>query len=256
MQSAVNKDFVREIKNSKNRFVSIMILSALAVAFLSGLKATAPDMKGTGDEYLDAQNLYDIQVMSTLGITEEDVAALDSFVGIEAAVGSYVIDAWAGDMVTKVYAITPGTNDLLLLEGRMPENLFECVVDEAFLADSGHKIGDTIGIIPGEDFEDSLKRMNYTIVGTVRSPLYISAERGSASIGSGSVRAYIYLHFDAFDMESYTTAYLKVEGARELTAFYEKYDDFVEAQIDAMEPFGEKAEFFRSLVDSMVDRTY
>lgn len=239
MKSAVMKDFIREIKNSKNRFISIMILSALAVAFLSGLKAISPDMKRTGDEYLDAQNLHDIQVISTLGITEEDVAALDAFVGIEQAVGSYVIDAWAGDAVTKVYAITPGTNDPLLLDGRMPENLFECVVDEAFLADSGKEIGDTIGIVPGEDYEDALRRMNYTIVGTVRSPLYVSVERGSASIGSGSVRAYIYLTEDAFDMESYTAAYLKVEGARELTAFNEEYDDFIEAQIDAMEDFGD-----------------
>ena len=102
MKSAAYKDIVREIKNSRNRFLAIMVLSALAVAFLCGLKVTAPDMKGTGDDYLDKQRLMDIQVMSTLGITDEDIAELGSREEIDYALGAYVMDAWAGDAVAKV----------------------------------------------------------------------------------------------------------------------------------------------------------
>ena len=96
MKSAACKDIVREIKNSRNRFLAIMVLSALAVAFLCGLKVTAPDMKGTGDDYLDKQRLMDIQVMSTLGITDEDIAELGAREEIDYALGAYVMDAWAG----------------------------------------------------------------------------------------------------------------------------------------------------------------
>lgn len=239
MVSAIRKDFIREIKNSRNRFLSIMVLAMLAVAFLSGLKVTAPDMKTTGDAYLDEQKLLDAQILSTLGLTEEDIDLLQGREEIALAKGAYVIDAWAGDLVAKVYSIADGVNELTVMEGRMPENSRECVVDRNILAELGLKVGDPLPITPGGDYEDSLLHEEFTIVGVVRSPYYISVERGSASIGSGSVRAYVYLPESAFDMEVYTTAYLLVDGAMELTAFYETYDDTIEAVIDALEPFGE-----------------
>lgn len=239
MVSAIRKDFIREIKNSRNRFLSIMVLAMLSVAFLSGLKATAPDMKGTGDDYLDQQKLLDIQIISTLGITEEDIDELQKREEITLARGAYVIDAWAGDLVSKVYSITDDINELTVLEGRMPQNSRECVVDINLVAELGLTVGDSLPILPGEDYEDSLIHEEFTIVGVVRSPYYICVERGSASIGSGTVKAYVYLPESAFDMEVFTTAYLLVEGAMEMTAFYEEYDDAMEAVIDALEPFGE-----------------
>ncbi len=239
MISAIKKDFYREIKNSRNRFLSIMVLAALAVAFLSGLKATAPDMKGTGDAYFDEQKLLDVQIMSTLGLTEEDIAALSAREEVSYAEGAYVIDAWTEDLVTKVYSITEGVNELVLMEGRLPENERECVVDRNLIA-AGVALGDRIGIAPGGDYEDALRHEEFTVVGVVRSPYYLSVERGSASIGAGSVQAYLYLPESAFDMEAYTAAFLLIEGAEELTAFYEEYDDHIEDVIDGMEPFGEE----------------
>ena len=239
MVSAIKKDFFREIKHTRNRFLSIMVLAMLSVAFLSGLKVTAPDMKGTGDSYLDEQKLADIQIMSTLGLTEEDIDKLNAQEEVALAKGAYIIDAWAGDFVSKVYSITEGVNELTVLEGRMPANSSECVVDRNLTAGLGLEIGDKVAITPGDDYEDSLLHEEFTIVGIVRSPLYVSSERGSASIGSGSVRAYVYLPESAFDMEVYTTAYLLVEDAMAMTAFYDKYDDYIEDTIDALEPFGE-----------------
>ena len=123
MKSAMKKDFWREIKHTKSRFFSIMILVALSVAFLSGLKATAPDMKQTGDNYLDSLHLADIQVLSTLGLTEDDIDALRAQDGIENAEGEYVIDAFAdsgsAEAVVKVLSLSEaGINDVLLCEGR------------------------------------------------------------------------------------------------------------------------------------------
>ncbi len=238
MISAIKKDFYREIKNSRNRFLSIMVLAALAVAFLSGLKATAPDMKGTGDAYFDEQHLLDVQILSTLGLTEEDIEALAAREEVALAKGAYVIDAWTEEFVTKVYSITEGVNDLLVMEGRLPETSRECVVDRNLIA-AGMQIGDSIRITPGDDYEDALRHEEFTIVGVVRSPYYLSVERGSASIGAGSVQAYLYLPESSFDMEAYTTAFLLIEGAAELTAFYEEYDDYIEDVIDGMESFGE-----------------
>ncbi|MBQ4610865.1 MAG: hypothetical protein IJB30_03930, partial [Clostridia bacterium] len=239
MASAAKKDIIREIKNSKNRFLAIMVLSALAVAFLCGLKVTAPDMKGTGDDYLDGQRLMDIQVMSSLGITDEDIAELGGREEIDYAVGAYVMDAWAGDAVAKVYSITDEVNRLVLMEGRMPVVGRECVADEKFLAKIGLTIGDTLPIIPSEDNEDSLIYDDFRIVGTVRSPYYLSVERGSASIGSGSVQGYVYLKETAFNTDCYTIAYLRVKGAEGLTAFTDEYDDYIEDVVDGLEPMGE-----------------
>ena len=239
MKSAACKDIVREIKNSRNRFLAIMVLSALAVAFLCGLKVTAPDMKGTGDDYLDKQRLMDIQVMSTLGITDEDIEELGAREEIDYALGAYVMDAWAGDAVAKVFSITEDVNRLVLMEGHMPVVSRECAVDAHLMEKLGLSIGDYLPILPSEDNEDSLIYEDFRIVGIVRSPYYVSVERGSASIGSGSVQGYVYLKEKAFKMDCYTIAYLGVKGTQSLTAFTDEYDDRIEEVIDELEPLGE-----------------
>lgn len=249
--TALRKDLIREIKNSKNRFLSIAILIALAVAFLSGLKATAPDMKNTGDEYLDKQQLMDIQVLSTLGLTKGDIKALGAQDNIERAVGAYCIDAWAGDLVAKAYSITDGMNLLTVTSGRMPESPDECIVDKNLLEKMKISVGDSITIDPSDDYEDCLTHKNFTIVGTAVSPYYISVERGSASIGSGNVRAYVYLPEGAFDLDYYTVAYAKVKGAQELTAFTDEYDDYIDDVIDSLKDFGDRRAKLR--YDDIID---
>ena len=249
--TALRKDLIREIKNSKNRFLSIAILIALAVAFLSGLKATAPDMKNTGDEYLDKQQLMDIQVLSTLGLTKDDIKALGAQDNIERAVGAYCIDAWAGDLVAKAYSITDGMNLLTVTSGRMPESPDECIVDKNLLEKMKISVGDSITIDPSDDYEDCLTHKNFTIVGTAVSPYYISVERGSASIGSGNVRAYVYLPEGAFDLDYYTVAYAKVKGAQELTAFTDEYDDYIDDVMDSLKDFGDRRAKLR--YDDIID---
>lgn len=255
MKSAMKKDFWREIKHTKSRFFSIMILVALSVAFLSGLKATAPDMKQTGDNYLDSLHLADIQVLSTLGLTEDDIDALRAQDGIENAEGEYVIDAFAdsgsAEAVVKVLSLSEaGINDVLLREGRMPARADECVVEENMLELLDISIGDTITLEPDSKLDDALAGEEYTVVGTIRSPAYIAVERGTSTIGSGTVKAYLYLPREAFTLDYYTAAYARVSGAAEMTAFYDEYDDYIDSVIDALEPFGDERAALRH--DSLV----
>lgn len=256
MKNAMQKDFWREIKHTKSRFFSIMILVALSVAFLSGLKATAPDMKHTGDDYLDSLHLADIQVLSTLGLTDEDIAALRAQDKIEDAEGEYVIDAFASsdslDAVVKVLSLTDrGISDVLLREGRMPERADECVVEENMLSLMSISIGDTITLTPGDDLSDALAQVTYTVVGTVRSPVYLAVERGTSTLGSGTVKAYLYLPREAFTLDYYTAAYVRVSGAAEMTAFYDEYDDYIDDVIDSLEDFGDARAILRH--DELVD---
>lgn len=256
MKNVMQKDFWREIKHTRSRFFSIMILVALSVAFLSGLKATAPDMKRTGDDYLDSLHLADIQVLSTLGLTDDDITSLRAQDKVEDAEGEYVIDAFASsdslDAVVKVLSLTGrGINEVLLREGRMPERADECVVEENMLSLMSISIGDTITLTPGDDLSDALAQDTYTVVGTVRSPVYLAVERGTSTLGSGTVKAYLYLPREAFTLDYYTAAYVRVSGAAEMTAFYSDYDDYIDAVIDELEPFGDARAQLRH--DDLVD---
>ena len=256
MKNAMQKDFWREIQHTRSRFFSIMILVALSVAFLSGLKATAPDMKKTGDDYLDSLHLADIQVLSTLGLTDDDITSLRAQDKVEDAEGEYVIDAFASsdslDAVVKVLSLTGrGINEVLLRDGRMPERADECVVEENMLSLMSISIGDTITLTPGDDLSDALAQDTYTVVGTVRSPVYLAVERGTSTLGSGTVKAYLYLPREAFTLDYYTAAYVRVSGAAEMTAFYSDYDDYIDAVIDELEPFGDARAQLRH--DDLVD---
>ena len=256
MKNAMQKDFWREIQHTRSRFFSIMILVALSVAFLSGLKATAPDMKRTGDDYLDSLHLADIQVLSTLGLTDDDITSLRAQDKVEDAEGEYVIDAFASsdslDAVVKVLSLTGrGINEVLLRGGRMPERADECVVEENMLSLMNIAIGDRITLTPGDDLSDALAQDTYTVVGTVRSPVYLAVERGTSTLGSGTVKAYLYLPREAFTLDYYTAAYVRVSGAAEMTAFYSDYDDYIDAVIDELEPFGDARAQLRH--DELVD---
>lgn len=257
---AIQKDFWREIRYTRSRFLSILILVALAVAFLSGLRCTAPDMKNTCDSYLDQQNFMDIQVMSTLGLTEEDLEVLLAQPGISGGEIGWAIDAYAQtpdlDIVVKVHSLPKELNTVTLTEGRMPRAMDECVAEEHLLELLGLEIGDSLTLATSGDYENALRRSTVTIVGVVVSPLYISVERGTSTLGTGQVAAYLYLPRMSFSMDSYTALYLTVDGAAEETAFSAEYDDLVDGVVDALEPLGkERAQLRReNLVDDATEK--
>ena len=238
-------DAFREIKHTKSRFISLMVLSALAVCFLAGLRATAPDMKLSADRYFDRQQLMDLRVVSTLALTDEDIEVLANFQGVESAVGAYTLDAILplaeNDHIVKLHSITDGVNLPRLREGRLPEKGDEILIEPLFVEETGLAIGDTVELDTGDgDFEDALKYDRFTVVGIADSPLYISVDRGSSSLGTGRVSAFVQVPEEAFDLEAYTDAYLKIEGAAELATYSQAYEDLMEAQVDSMEDLADR----------------
>ena len=192
MKTALIKDGIKEIKASMKRFISLLLIVLLGVGFFSGIKAASPDMKTTLDSYFDELDVMDVQVISTMGLTDDDVVAIKNVENVATVEGTYQTDAIVSigeeDVVVKLETITNDLNKLKLVEGKMPENENECVVEEKFLAGTGHNIGDKIQIkvedITNEDGkkEKVLKNNEVTIVGTVRSALYIYTDRGSTSL--------------------------------------------------------------------------
>lgn len=190
-KQALKKDIWREISKTRSRFISIFVMSALAVAFLSGLRTTAPDMEATADRYLDEQNMMDIEIVSTLGLTEEDITVLGQRNGVLIAEGSYTADGIVpggdNDLVVKVLTINDsGINAPKLLRGQMPQTANECLVEESMLEILEADIGDTITIDTGTGtYEDALGQDTFTVVGTCQSPLYLSLQRGTSTLGNG-----------------------------------------------------------------------
>ncbi|MCD7761519.1 MAG: FtsX-like permease family protein [Clostridiales bacterium] len=240
-KKALNTDLFREIKNTKSRFFSILILVVIAVCFLFGLRMAAPDMKASMDTYLDAQELMDAHIMSTLGLTQEDVDAVAETEGTLLAEGAYAVDALATGsvetMTVKVLSLSEnGINQPYVTEGRLPQAADECLVEENVLSTMGLEIGDTITLDTGTGtYEDTLSVTTFTIVGTGTSPLYVSMSRGTSTLGNGSVSTIIVLTADAFDMDYFTDIYILTEGAAELNTYEDEYENLVEEYTQRLE---------------------
>lgn len=235
------KDLLREIRNSRSRFISIFIMVALGAVFLAGLKTTAPDMERTADKYFDQQSLMDVRVISTLGLTQEDVQAHSQLDPVSQAEGAWCADTMVygadQEWVVKVHSLGQ-LNRPLLTEGRMPEAAGECLVEAKYLSNFGAHLGDTVTVHPGDSYEAMMACTQFTIVGVMESPYYISYTRGSATVGDGSVDSFIYVPQSAFDSEYYTEMFLTINGAKELLCFGDEYDRLMEDAVTQLEEFG------------------
>ena len=250
MKKALLKDTIKEITHNFKRFISIMLIVLLGVGFFVGIKSASPDMKQTLDQYFDMQNVMDIEVISTLGITKEDLQELEKIEGVEKVVGSYsaegIVETEEKELVTKIETIHTEINKLTLLEGNLPTNLSECVVEKTFLLSTGFKIGDKIKMkvedIQNEKGETQklLKQQEYTIVGVVESPLYISRERGSTKLGSGKIDYYLYIPQENFEVDFYTMAYIKVKNVNDLKTYDKTYEDTVDQVKNKIEGISEE----------------
>ncbi len=234
-KNRLTTDALREVRNTFSRFLSILILSALAVAFLAGLRTTAPDMQYTADGYYDRTDLMDGYVVSTLGLTDEDLEALEDAEGIGEVEGIWTIDAIAKDAIVTVRSMPVRLNRLEVEEGRLPETADECVTERLLLAELGLQIGDRLELAPGEDNKDDLSNLSYTIVGIVNSPLYVSTDRGTSSLGGGSVDGFVFIPGENFNYDYYTMAYFTGEGLRELDSYGDVYQDRLDALTDSLE---------------------
>ena len=236
----LSTDALREIRGTFNRYVSILVLAALAVAFLAGLRTTAPDMQYTADNYYDRTRLMDGYVLSTLGLTQGDLDALAASAGVEAVEGSRDLDAVAVDRIVSVRSMPQELDLLEVREGRLPQSADECVTEELLLVKLGLQVGDRLELTLEEDGQGDLVNTAYTIVGVVDSPLYVSLDRGASSLGSGSVDAFVYVPGENFTFEHYTCAYFTGEGLAALDTYGEEYEDRLDALVDSLDPLAEE----------------
>lgn len=244
-------EFCREMKKSRNRFFSIMVIALLGVAFFSGIRAAGPDMRISADTYYDKARMMDIRLMGTLGFTEKDAEELEKIQGIEQVECGYSADVFFNtdteQRIIHLMSISPSMDNITLKKGRMPETEKECLADEKMLGEgSGLEIGDAVTFTAeNRDIGDILATDTFVIVGTCTSPYYLSLERGSSSIGSGEVSNFIMLPEESFTLEAYTTMTARVEGADELLCYSEEYENLVERVQDRIEEKEEELCQFR-----------
>ena len=232
-----HKDFYMEIRKSPGRFLSILFIAALGVAFFSGIRASEPDMRLTGDAYFDESNLMDIKALSTYGVTQDDVDAISKIDGVEHAEGAYSADFMQivdkKQKVLHVISLQDELNQVKLSDGQMPQKAGECLADQ----DAGYKVGDTIKLRSGtsDEVTDTLTTDTLKVVGLCSSPMYISYGRGSATIGTGTISAFVMVPEETFDMDVYTEVYVQVKGAKNEVAFTDGYDKKVQQVLDSIQ---------------------
>lgn len=227
---ALRKEFWMEIRKSKSRFISILLIVALGVAFFSGIQASSPDMRYSGDAYYDESSLMDIKVVGTMGLTSDDVSSIESIDGIESAEGAWSTDVMCGEgqkqKVLHIESINDTVNKLDVQEGRLPEKSGEIFLDSTFASTNEYKVGDKVAL--REDGDSTLLvTAEYTVVGTGRSPLYISFNRGNTTLGTGEVNGFGYVLPEDFDQEIYTQIYVTVHGAKGLTSYTDGYENLI-----------------------------
>lgn len=251
MPATYLKDIFREIKISLGRFLSILCIVAIGVAFFAGIKASAPDMKNSADTYFDKYNVQDIQVYSTIGLTKKDVADIKKIKGVKSVQPSFSMDTLSQidstQMVIKVisYGIDQKMNKIRVVEGRMPERENECLVEASSATNKLYgtfHIGDTIKLQSGTDeaLSKSLKHTKYKIVGTCYNPNYLSYEKGSSNIGSGTVNSFIYIQNPNVLKDYYTEVDVCVKGAKDLDCYSDEYFDVVDPVLKKIKKISNK----------------
>lgn len=249
MKKTFFKNLFRDIKKSLSRFLSIVIIIAVGVAFYAGVRATSPDMKMSGDAYFNKNNLMDFKIISTLGLTGNDLAEIKKQSGVTGAEGSYSIDAVIEkdkrQLVLNINSLPDknGINNIRIVRGRKAEISDEAVVEERFFKENKLKLNDKIILKAGNDsnIEDSLKNTVFKIVGTAESPLYVSAQRQLSSIGNGAVRGFVYILPEVFKLEAYTEIYVRTNSDKSKSSllYNESYINQTKSIEKALKDLGE-----------------
>ena len=249
MRSALNKDFIRDILKSKGRFLSIVAIVALGVAFFTGVKSSPIVMKTSSDKYYDKYNLMDIRLISTLGLTDKDVDDIKNIKGVEGVYPTYSIDVISiynsTEKVLKVHGLDLNKlndkknyiNQLKLIKGRLPQKSGECVLEIPKIKALNYPIGSEISLSSGKDdkLSKSLSKSKYKVVGYVETPYYLSQEKGNSSIGGGVIEGAIMIPESDFKMDTYTEMFLTVKSAKELDTYGDEYSNLVKTVTDKIE---------------------
>ena len=221
MKTKLLKHIFMKIKDNYKRFLSLICMAFLGVGFYVGIQSSSPDMLKTLDNFYDENNVYDISVISNVGLTEDDLFKLSKIKNVELAINIQEKDTYLeieeNNYVVKLIEYNSQMNNVHIKEGRLPKNNNEVSVDYSLLENNNLKLGDNITI-------DGKK---YSIVGNVISPLYFSAERPNSNLGSGKVDYYIYVYNGSLDLEAYSNIYITVKGAKKYLTNSDSYKKLI-----------------------------
>lgn len=245
MRKAVFKDFIRNIKGSLGRFFAIMAIVAIGVAFFAGVTASSGDMKYSSDSYYDEYNMNDIRILSSIGFTSQDIEAVSKVSGVKAVYKTntqdVLVDYDGRENVAHISGIPVGKasdddsyiNQLRIKEGRLPQNDKECVVKYEDTRKS-MQVGDVISFKSGteDDINDTFKDTEYTVVGIVYTPCYVSYDLGSSGIGNGHINYCIYVGDDEFKNNYYTECYAVIDGAKDMDTYSDEYKKLIDKYAD------------------------
>ena len=231
--SAWRKNNRRELRHSLGRFLAIVAIVALGVGFFAGLKVAQPAMLRTGSQYVQKTELFDYRLVSTLGLTQEDADYFAGLDGVRAAEGARSVDLTAEfedeGMTLKALTLSDAVNRPSLTAGRMPERADECLADADRFTEAD--LGKTL-TVQAASVDDAFTQTAFTIVGLAETPLYLGAERGTTSLGGGTLNGFVLLQPEAFAMDYFTEIYLLLDGTQGTDLYSDAYD----AAVDAVRP--------------------
>lgn len=251
---SLRKNIFREIWQTKSRFISIFAIIALSIGFISGLKASAPSLIQTADDYFTDNNLMDFRLVSTVGFDDDDIAEIEKADDVLQVMPSYMADVITSfdkqDSVVRLHSVPEaesGTpiNQLNVVEGRLPQNSGECVIENSTLSYGNLDIGDTLKIEPtvGDTKTSTyLKKTEFKIVGKVESPMYITFQHGNTNVGNGTISFFAMIPAEDFAYEKYTELYVKTKAsASGYSAVSDDYKNIIKDETAVFEKLSEDA---------------
>ncbi len=252
MNKTYSKMLWRGVRSTMARFISILAIVAVGTGFLAGLLATTPDMQYTADKYYDDNNMFDLDIKGSYGITENDINALSNLESVDKVMGCYCTDIEMmrgdGSYVTRIYGVPldkNGTDGLLngfvLTEGRLAQNTSECVLICPNEYTKSYSLGDVFVLSPeNKDYDKLSETYNFnelTVVGIARTPYYMSIESEPSTVGTGRVSLIMYVLPECYNLEVYTDAYVTLNGSSDLDTFSDEYKSLVDSASDNMNDF-------------------
>ena len=249
MGKTLFKDIFREIKKSFSRFLAILAIIAIGISFFVGIKMTCPDMKITADQYFKDNKLMDFYLVSSVGFNKEDIEAIKSVDGIKGIMPSYSIDAMIDvedtSYVVKINSLPNTTDESYinrpsLILGKLPTNPGECVIEKSNFKKMNLEIGSIIKLTSGNSSNilDNVSMDEFTVVGIVQSPLYISKERGTSAIGNGKISTFMIIQESDFKLPVYNGVYITASYIDDSSAYTDEYYDNIEALRKSLEDLG------------------
>ena len=240
------KNSLKKIKKSFGRYLSLVLIIFIGVGFYTGIIESIPNIKRVQKKFYNENNAMDIKVLSTLGFNKDDIESLKRINKVKEAIGTYSLDTLVNDEVVRVHALENKINKPLLLDGRMPKKETECLADKNF-----YKVGDKIKI--RNDFENNLEILEYTVVGTIYSPLYTGNEYGSSDIGNGKLHSFIYIDKDNFKFDYYTEAFISINAEKDIP-YDENYNNEVEKVIEEIKQVGKIR--INERIEEIINKSY